>query len=143
MSRRIDPDRPYTEADRKWLRTRANGEFLIAVNERKFAHLNDEEKTALTGRADEDAKKEQEIEDAIDRQMQDEEDDSYHPDDVEKVSSMKIAELRAALEEEGLSPEVSSKDKKGDGTADPLTEKEVLFYRLLNRLDDKRQAATR
>ena len=140
MSRRIDPDRPYTEEDKKWLLTRAKGKALIAVNDRRFAHLSDEERAALTGRVDDDNAKEQELQDAALREMEEEEEDSYHPDDVEKVSHLTIAQLRAALEEEGLSPTVSERDKKGDGGS-PLTEKEVLTYRLLNRLDDKRNAA--
>lgn len=140
MSRFIDPDRPYTEEEKQYLLSRSSGPALIAVNERKFAHLDEERRKALTNRVDEDAEKERQIEEEIDRQMAEEEEDSYHQDDIDAVAPLNIAQLRAKLEAEGLSSKVSEKDKKGEG--DPLTEKEVLAYRLLNRLDEKRAAAS-
>ena len=138
MSRRVDHDRPYTEEEKAYLLTRSNGAALIKVNERKFAHLSPESREALILRHQEDDEKEAKIQEAFLQEMEEDEADSYHPDDVEKVSAMKIADLRKALEEEGLSPKVSEKDKDPQN---PMTEKEVLTYRLLNRLDDKRNAA--
>lgn len=138
MSRRVDPDRPYTEEEKDFLRTRANGINLIAVNERRFAHLSEDQKEALTGRANDDAEKERRLQEEFEEEMDDEE-ESYHPHDIEKVSVMKIAELRTALEEEGLSASVSKKEM--DSEEGHFTEKEVLAYRLLNRLDEKRNAA--
>lgn len=142
MSRRIDDSRPYTDEEKEYLLTRSGGEAKIAINERRFAHLSDEQKKALTGRVDADNASDQAEEDEFNRQQEADEEEGYHPDDVEKVAPMKTAELREALEAEGLSSKVSAADKKDEGSDEDLTEKEVLAYRLLNRLDEKRNAAS-
>ena len=139
MSRRIDPDRPYTDEEKAYLLTRANGASLIAVNERRFAHLSKTEQAELTKQAQEDAEKELMIEQQIQKELEEEESDSYHPDDIAVVEPLTIAQLRAKLEEEGLRTTVTKKDTEAED--DPMTEKEVLAYRLLNRLDEKRNAA--
>lgn len=140
MSRVVDDTRPYTDEEKEWLLTRANGAELIKVNERRFSHLSSKQKEALSNRVLEDEKKEQEIQSEIQKQIKEEEENSYHPEDVAAVQPLTIAQLRERLEKEGLKSSVSEKDKKDpDDPDDPFTEKEVLAYRLLDHLDKKRQ----
>lgn len=140
MGRIVDSSRPYTDEEKAYLLTRSGGEGLISVNDRKFSHLTEENRAILLGRTLEDEEKEKKIEEQLKKIEEDDEKDSYHEDDIEYVEDLTVAQLRAALEKEGLSPVVSKADRD-DGSDDPLTEKEVLVYRLLNRLDQKRNAA--
>lgn len=139
MSKRIDHDHPYSDEEKAYLLKLANGEDLIALNERRFGHLDEEKKADLQARSQEDEQKELEIQKALEEQAKQEEEDSYHPDDVEFVDPLTVAQLRTELEERGLESSVTKEDE-GEGE-DHLTEKQVLVYRLLNHLDEKRKSA--
>lgn len=140
MSRHVDDTRPYTDEEKEYLRTRANGESLITINDRRFAHLSEQEKAVLTGRALGDDAKEAKIEAELARQEAEAEANAYHPDDVAQVQNLTIKQLRERLETEGQRTTVTSEDKDpDDDDEDPFTEKEVLAYRLLNFLDRKRK----
>ncbi|QNJ55325.1 hypothetical protein SEA_LITTLEFELLA_14 [Gordonia phage LittleFella] len=142
MSRFIDPNRPYTDEEKEWLLTRAEGEFLILENDRRFAHLSKKDKAEATEQAEKDAQGEATIQKAIQEQLKAEEEDSYHPDDVAAVQPLTIAQLRQALEKHGQRTNVTEADKKDpEDPDDPFTEKEVLAYRLLNYLDEQRKLA--
>ena len=142
MSRFIDPNRPYTDEEKEWLLSRADGEFLIRENDRRFAHLSEKDKKAATKQAEADAQGEAEIQKAIEEQQRQEEADSYHPDDVAAVQPLTIAQLRQALEKYGQRTNVKEEDKKNpDDPDDAFTEKEVLAYRLLDFLDERRKLA--
>lgn len=135
MGRSVDGSRPYTEEEKQWLRTRSGGEALIKINERRFAHLSDEKRDALQARVIEAAKKEAEIQRQLEEQAKADAEDSYHPEDVARIEHMTIADLQEFLENEGQNPKVSNSDK-----VDGLTEKDVLVYRALNFLDDRRKS---
>lgn len=142
MSVRADSTRPYTDEEKEQLLTRPSGEALIAINERQFAHLSKKEKAALVGRALEDDEKDAHIKAVLEEQDQEDEAESYHPDDVAQVQALTIKELRQRLDKEGQRTTVTAEDKESDDDdGDPFTEKEVLSYRLLNHLDEKRKAA--
>lgn len=141
MARIVDDSRPYTDEEKAFLLTRSGGDSLIAINDRQFAHLSEEKRAVLQGRSIESEKKEAAIQEKLEAQAKADSEDSYHDDDIAKVEPMTIAQLQQALEEEGLSPDVTKADKQGEEGDDPLTEKQVLAYRLLNRLDEKRNAA--
>lgn len=141
MSRTIDHDHPYTESEKEYLLTLATGEDLIRVNDRKFAHLDSKARAELQGRFAEDSEKERKIDEAIQKQIEQEEADSYHPDDIAVVEPLTIAKLREALEKEGLRNNVTKDDLIDPSDEEnPFTEKEALAYRLLEHLDKKRKA---
>lgn len=148
MSVRVDDTRPYTEEEKEYLLTRASGEDLIKINDRKFAHLSKKEKAELQKQAQKDEEGEAKIQAELQRQQEEAESDSYHPDDIAQVNGLTIKDLRQRLEKEGLRTTVTAEDKDpsdpddpdGDDDQDPFTEKEVLAYRLLNFLDERRKA---
>lgn len=140
MSRVVDDSRPYTEEEKAYLLTISGGEDRIALNDRRFADYSKKERENLRDRSIEDEKKEAEIQKRLEEEQKKAEEDSYHPDDVAAVDPLTIAELRKRLEDEGLNAKVTKKDLGEQGEdGDPLTEKSVLAYRLLNHLDEKRQ----
>lgn len=132
MSRRIDPYRPFTEEEKQHLRTRAAGDDLIQANERRFGDLSDEDKEKLRQQAEKDEKSEEPEPDV-------EEEDEYHPDDIAQVEDLTVKDLRLRLDKEGLRTTVTSQDQAIPGSGDSLTEKQVLAYRLLDFLDDRRK----
>ena len=141
MSKVIDDSRPYTDEEKEWLLTRADGEELIKINDRRFSHPSDAQKKKLSERVLSDAQKEAQIQAAIAEQQKQDEEDSYHEDDIAAVQPLTIAQLRERLEKEGVRATVTEKDKLDpNDPSDPFTEKEVLAYRLLNHLDKKREA---
>jgi hypothetical protein len=99
MRGQIDLNRPLTEDEKKFLRTRAGGESLITVNERQFADASADEKSALQTQAQIDAEEDAARQAAL--QDPDDEDD-FDPEDVAKVAPLKLAELRAWLKKAGL-----------------------------------------
>lgn len=125
MSIRIDDNRPFTEAEKEWLKRSglASAKDRIKVNDRRFGHLSDEEKEALRDQADSD---EQKTREAI-QQMVRQEEDAFHPDDESVVMALDMPNLRMRLEREGLTPE-------GEELAD-------LQLQLLEHLDDQRNKA--
>lgn len=118
MSRLIDLNRPITDEEREYLIARAR-EGEVAVNDRQFGHLSDDEKDALRGRATKDAR----VEAAISVLRDQEEEEDFDEDILGEVMPLKVADLRARLEKEGLS---------SDGNKDELQ------LRLLVLLQDRR-----
>ncbi len=140
MSRRIEESHPFSKEDREYLLSRAGGLEKIDENDRRFAHLNEEQKESLSQRGKDDEAKEAEIRERLEKQAEKDEEESYHPDDVAEVNGLTISKLRQRLEAEGLRSTVTAEDKRDpDDPEDALTEKEVLTYRLLNYLDDRRK----
>lgn len=136
MSRRIDPNRPFTEEEKAYLRTRAHGAALIEINERQFAQFSDGQRKALRDQAEADEEFERQEEAMY--ESEDDDDDGYHVDDVAQVQDLTLAEIRQRLAKEGLPSTVSKEDKFIPGTDETLTDKQVLAYRLLDFLDAKR-----
>ncbi len=100
MSRNIDPNRPYTDEEKDWLRTRAAGEGLIQLNERRFADVPEEEKEAIREEFDADAELDAEAE----AQRKQEEEEEFDEEDIQYVSQMKTHEVKAKLRELGHEP---------------------------------------
>lgn len=137
MSQRIDHDRPYTEEDKQYLLTRANGRTLIQINERRFGHLEEDEAEARRKQAEKDAEIEAAEAEARRKAQDADDEDAYHPDDLNLVEQLTIAQMRDKLEKLGLPRTVSEADQNpGEGTH--FTEKQVLAYRLLDHLDAQR-----
>lgn len=139
MSRYVDPNRPYTEEEREYLLTRPSGESLIAVNDRRFAGIDEDRAKALHERAAADSALEKQEEEESSEPAHDDP-DAYHPEDLDFVSSLTIQDMRLRLEKEKISSDVSDEDKEPfeDG-GEPLDEKQVLGYRLLDHLDKIRK----
>lgn len=138
MSRFIDPNRPLTEEDRAYLRSRS-AEEVITVNDRRFASVvedlagddatDDQREAALDAVRedfDEDERSDQEEREAILDANEEEEDDSFDEDILEEILPLKATELRARLKMEGLAT-------GGD--------KEELQFRLAEFLQDKKDNA--
>lgn len=108
MSIRIDDNRPFTDSDREWLTRDGLASSLnrIAVNDRRFGHLSEEEKEVLRQEAASDEEKDRAAEER--RKQQEEED--WHPDDVAAVAPLKAAAARERLKSLGLQPEDESLD---------------------------------
>lgn len=138
MSRFIDPNRPYTDEEKEYLLTRANGEDLIIVNERRFADVTDEDREAFRERAARDDHNERQEQEARQAHTGDDPDD-YHPDDIATVQDMTIQDIRLALEKRKIDQEVTEEDMVIPDTDETLTEKQVLAYRLLDSLDEARK----
>lgn len=130
MSRRIDESRPYTDEEKAYLLARSGGASKVRINEKYFAHL-----------AEEDKKREQELsakdeeEFQADIKAQEPDVDDYHDEDLHEVESLNTRELRLRLKKEGLKAEVSARELH---EADGLTERQILAYRLLDLLDERR-----
>lgn len=139
MSRVIDPHHPYTDEEKEYLLTRPSGESLISVNERRFADIDPDRAEQIRVRAAQDVERER-LEAEEDAEPADNDPDSYHPEDLGLVSNMTIQDMRLRLEKEGKSSEVTEEDKEPfeDG-GEPLDEKQVLGYRLLDHLDKIRK----
>lgn len=136
MSRQVDPNRPYTDEEKEYLLTRSTGESLILINERRFAGVDEDRAEEIRRRAEADA--------ALERReaavhTQDDDPDGYHQDDLAQVVDLTIQEIRLRLEKLGLSSDVSEEDLRVEDGEDPLDEKAVLGYRLLDHLDQVRR----
>ena len=136
MSRQVDPNRPYTDEEKEYLLTRSTGESLILINERRFAGVVEDRAEEIRRRAEADAALERR-EAAV--QTQDDDPDGYHQDDLAQVVDLTIQEIRLRLEKLGLSSDVSEEDLRVEDGEDPLDEKAVLGYRLLDHLDQVRR----
>lgn len=136
MSRQVDPNRPYTDEEKEYLLTRSTGESLILINERRFAGVDEDRAEEIRRRAEADAALERR-EAAV--QTQDDDPDGYHQDDLAQVVDLTIQEIRLRLEKLGLSSDVSEEDLRVEDGEDPLDEKAVLGYRLLDHLDQVRR----
>lgn len=120
---KIDLTRPLTEDEKEWLVTRPGGKSSIAVNDRQFGHLSDEERSALQVSHAED------VEDEADRlraylQEEDEDGEGFDPEDVGKVAPLTVTELRAWLKKKG-------QDQTGS--------KEELQIRMLEKMEADRE----
>ena len=93
MSRAIDHDAPFSEEDKEYLRTRPGGEASIAINERKFGHLDDEGKQAAAEQKQADDQKDAEIDAQIEQEIKDSE-LPWDDDIAAKVAEQSIASLR-------------------------------------------------
>lgn len=139
MSRQIDPNRPYTDEEKEYLLTRSTGESLIQINNRRFSGITEDRAAELHQRAAADAELERR-EAAEMAEPADNDPDAYHFEDLDLVSSLTIQEIRLRLEKESLSSDVSDEDKEPfEAGDDPLDEKQVLGYRLLDHLDKVRK----
>lgn len=138
MSRRINLNAPLSEADKQYLLTRANGRHLIEINERQFAGFDEKqkEKARVTAQRDEE---EEAREAALYAEDDSDDEDGYHPEDIAQVADLTTAQLRQLLSKLGLRTTVSAKEQKIEGSDDTLSEKEVLAYRVLDHLDEKRR----
>ncbi len=142
MSRFIDVNKPLSDEEKEYLLTRAEGESIIAANERKFAHLPDDKRAKLAEQAEKDREGEEELRRRAAELDAKDEEDSYHPEDIDYVRDMTIADLRQNLEKRGLRTNVLKADMQPDSPEDdPFTEKQVLALRLLDHLDELRDAA--
>lgn len=142
MSRQIDHTRPYTDEEKAYLLTRANGEDLIKINDRRFAGVDDSQREALRLQAErDDANDDAERRAAL--QEYEDDPDAYHPDDIETVENMTTKQIREVLAKVGLRSAVSDAEqvlKDDDGNETKLTEKQVLAYRLLDYYDAARRS---
>ena len=136
MSRQVDPNRPYTDEEKEYLLTRSTGESLILINERRFAGVDEDRAEEIRRRAEADAALERR-EAAV--QTQDDDPDGYHPEDLAQVVDLTIQEIRLRLEKLGLSSDVSEEDLLVGEGEEPLDDKAVLGYRLLDHLDQVRR----
>lgn len=123
MSKYIDDNRPFTEEEKDWIRTRGVGLDRIVVNDRRFGHLSDEEKAALRGEAEADDAEEQ----AAQRRAAEADEDSFHPEDIEVVAPLTVAQLKERIKAEDATPESNKKEE--------------LQLQLLEILDAKRNGA--
>lgn len=122
MSIRIDDNRPFTDEEKEWLLRddSSSNKQRIAVNDRRFGHLTDEEKDALRQRAAQD----EATTFAVVQQQVAQAENDFHPEDYAKVLPLDMAGLREALKREG-------QDDSGD-------DMQELQLRLLEYYDDKR-----
>lgn len=124
MGRSIDLTKPLSEEDRAFLLARSRkGE--VAVNDRQFGHLSEEDRAEVSDQHDADEKADADEQKLIEQQIEEEE--SGFDEDIElEVAPLKMTELRARLAKEG---------QPSDG------DKGELQLRLLNFLQDQREAA--
>lgn len=102
MSRQIDLTRPPTEEEIKYLSTRAGGNDLLKVAERKFGDLSEEEAEELRGQSDVDDADEADRRAEAERLAQEEEDDSFDEEDVAQVAPLTVKELKERLTKVGV-----------------------------------------
>lgn len=118
---KIDLSRPLTDAEKEWLVTRPGGRASVAVNDRQFGHLSDEERSALQVSHAEDEEDEAAL---LAAYLQEDDEDGFDPEDVGKVAPLKVTELRAWLK------------KKGE---DQTGSKEELQVRVLEKMEADRE----
>lgn len=123
MSRQVDAERPFTEEEKAFLRTRSGGEEQIIVNERKFGHLTKADARKAQKQAEADDKDEADRRAAFEAQQKQEEEDSFDDEDIAKVAPLTVKQLREHL-------------KKLD--MDDTGNKEELQLRLLEHYDRER-----
>jgi len=121
MGRYIDLNKPLSDEDRAYLESRSrHGE--IAANDRRFGHLDEEERETVTTQVDEDNEHDEQEAEAIAAAIQQEEEESFPDHLIEKVAPLSTQQLRSALEKRG-------QDTSGD--------KRELQVRLLQYLEEK------
>lgn len=101
MSRNIDLSVPLLEEEKEYLRERAR-EGEVTVNERQFAGVTEKQARALREQADSDDKDEAQRRVDFIREQEELEEDSFDPEDVDKVEPLTVKELRQALTKRGL-----------------------------------------
>jgi len=104
---KIDLSRPLTDAEKEWLYTRPGGRAQVAVNDRQFGHLSEEERSALQVSHRADMEDEAEREAAFRRE---EDEDGFDEEDIAKVAPLRVDELRAWLKKKGLDQTGSKED---------------------------------
>lgn len=112
MSRQIDLTRPPTEEELEYLSTRAGGDDLLKVAERKFGGLSEEEREELRAENEADHQDDAERLAAAQQQAQEEEDDAFDEEDVAKVAPLTVPELKEKLKKVGV--KYSKEDNKDD-----------------------------
>lgn len=117
MSRYIDHDKPMSEEDKAYLRTRSGGEYLIEINERRFGHLSDAERDEVTKQVDDDDQFDADEESAHQEELDALPD--FDEDVIEKVAPLSFNQLRQKATKLGLG---------GDGTKDELQDKLLNYY---------------
>lgn len=125
MSRHIDLTRPPTEEELEWAKTRAEGDSILKLVERKFGHLSPEEVAAAQSQSDVDDADEVERRAEAERLAQEEEDDAFDEEDVAKVAPLTVKQLKEKLTKVGV------KFKSGE-------DKEDLQVLLLEHLEAER-----
>jgi hypothetical protein len=121
MSRNFDQNRPFTEEEKEWLRSRSHGASEIRINDARFGHLSEDEKEELRKEFDADAEADAE-EEARRRQ---EEEEEFDEEDLDYVSQLKTTEVKAKIREAGFEPEGTKANE--------------LKFQLLEILDAKRR----
>lgn len=125
MSRYIDHDKPLTEEDVEYLRTRPGGDYLIEVNEARFGHLDEDGRQEVSDQVDEDNEH-----DRQEFSEDDVEEIEYDEDVIDRVAPLDFKELRQAAAKLNLG---------GDGTKEELQDKLLEYYQGLK--DSESEAA--
>ncbi|UVF61539.1 DNA binding protein [Gordonia phage Genamy16] len=118
MSRFIDDNKPFTEEDIEYLKTRPDGEYRISLNQARFGDLSDEEKSEVASQKDADdeydAQEAAEYEQAIaDSELE------FDDDVIAKVEPLSYNELRQAAKKHDLD---------AGGTKEELQDRLLEFY---------------
>ncbi|QXO13672.1 hypothetical protein SEA_DUMPTRUCK_15 [Gordonia phage DumpTruck] len=118
MSRYIDDNKPYTEEEIEYLRTRPDGEFRIQLNEARFGELSDDEKAEVSDQKDSDDQHDAD-EDAEFEQAQADAELEFDDDVIAKVEPLSYNELRQAAKKHDLD---------ASGTKEELQDRLLEFY---------------
>jgi len=124
MSRYIDHDKPLSEEDIEYLKTRPGGDYLIEVNEARFGELDDEGRAEVVQQVDEDDEH-----DLKELEELDEDGDGvpdFDEDVIDRVAPLDFTQLRAAATKLKLG---------GDGTKEELQDKLLNYYQDLKESD--------
>lgn len=118
MSRYIDDNKPFTEEEIEYLRTRPDGEFRISLNEARFGELSDDEKAEVSDQKDSDDQHDAD-EDAEFEQAQADAELEFDDDVIAKVEPLSYNELRQAAKKHDLD---------ASGTKEELQDRLLEFY---------------
>ena len=118
MSRYIDDNKPFTEEEIEYLRTRPDGEFRISLNEARFGDLSDDEKVEVSDQKDSDDQHDAD-EDAEFEQAQADAELEFDDDGIAKVAPLSYNELRQAAKKHDLD---------ASGTKEELQDRLLEFY---------------
>lgn len=117
MSRYIDHDKPYSDDDIEYLKTRSGGDYLIEVNETRFGSLSKKEAREASKQKDDD---DQHDADEL-QQLEDEQGDPIPFDDdvIDRVEPLSYNQLRQAASKANLD---------AGGTKEELQDRLLNFY---------------